>query len=373
MSRVDPITQALLSGVTEKVFPGAVLLVRKKGEVLYHQAVGRLGVDPASPETHTETIYDLASLTKPLATVTAIACLVQDRKLDVHQTAGEWLRALTDTPIGQVTLQQLLGHRAGLPAWRPYFETVVPSRKSPENGRDQEARKHQFLKLIGEETLVHSSQGHSVYSDLGFMLLGWIIEECTGQTLSDFCRERIYEPLEINPLFWFNHKGQVTGGNHPGGPVAPTEEDPWRGRLIHQEVHDENAYALGGIAGHAGLFGTGWAVSALGEMWLGSIVGRSTCVKSSLAQEFVTCPKPDTQNSWALGWDTPSMPSSSGSKCSPSAFGHLGYTGTSIWMDPVQDVQVVLLSNRVNPTRENVTIKSFRPMVHDVIAAELFD
>ena len=146
MSRVDPITQALLSGVTEKVFPGAVLLVRKKGEVLYHQAVGRLGVDPESPETQTETIYDLASLTKPLATVTAIACLVQDRKLDVHQTAGEWLRALTDTPIGQVTVQQLLGHRAGLPAWRPYFETVVPSRKSPENGRDQEASKYQFLK-----------------------------------------------------------------------------------------------------------------------------------------------------------------------------------------------------------------------------------
>ena len=199
MSRVDPITQALLSGVKDEVFPGAVLVVRKKGKLIYHQAVGRISVHQESPPTQTETIYDLASLTKPLATVTAIACLVQDGKLDIHQTAGEWLQELKEKPIGQVTLQDLLGHRSGLPAWRPYYQTLAPSRKSPENYREQEDRKQQLLELIGKETLASSSHVLSVYSDLGFILLGWIIEECTGQPLSDFCRQRICEPLKVNP------------------------------------------------------------------------------------------------------------------------------------------------------------------------------
>ena len=146
--------------------------------------------------------------------------------------------------------------------------------------------------------------------------------------------------------------------------IAPTEDDPWRGRLLHGEVHDGNAAALGGVAGHAGLFGTAQAVGQVTKAWLDSYSGKPSLFQRDVVRQFV---KAQPGTSWGLGWDTPSQPSSSGQWFSPESFGHLGFTGTSIWIDPIKELEVIFLSNRVHPTRENQAIKTFRPKLHDVI------
>jgi len=163
--------------------------------------------------------------------------------------------------------------------------------------------------------------------------------------LADFARERIFLPLEADNLTFGIHDihGDVSGR------IAPTEEDPWRGRVLQGEVHDENAAALGGIAGHAGLFGTAQAVGQITKAWLDSFLGKPSIFRQELVSQFVNA-QPGT--SWALGWDTPSYPSSSGQWFSPQSFGHLGFTGTSIWIDPIRELEVIFLSNRVHPTRE---------------------
>jgi len=152
--------------------------------------------------------------------------------------------------------------------------------------------------------------------------------------------------------------------------VAPTEQDEWRTRLLCGEVHDENAAAMGGIAGHAGLFGTAESVLAVSGAWLSAYCGRTSILEKELVREFTTRQEFDERSSWALGWDTPSMPSSSGTSFSDRSFGHLGYTGTSLWIDPMCELEVVLLSNRVHPTRKNEKIKAFRPYIHDLVYGE---
>jgi CubicO group peptidase (beta-lactamase class C family) len=155
-----------------------------------------------------------------------------------------------------------------------------------------------------------------------------------------------------------------------GGGVAPTEVDSWRGRLLCGEVHDENAAALGGEAGHAGLFGSVDAVLAITGIWMQAYHGRAAILDQGLVREFTRRQDPAGAASWALGWDTPSIPSSAGQYFAARSFGHLGYTGTSIWIDPEQELEVVLLSNRVHPTRTNEAIRDFRPMIHDLVYRE---
>ena len=152
--------------------------------------------------------------------------------------------------------------------------------------------------------------------------------------------------------------------------MAATEDDPWRGRVLKGEAHDENAFAMGGVAGHAGLFGAAAAVLAVSSLWLKGYLGRGTLFLPELVRRFASRQNRAGDSSWALGWDTPSLPSSSGTRLSRRSFGHLGYTGTSLWVDPMQELEVVLLSNRVHPTRENNKIREFRPVIHDLIYEE---
>lgn len=241
-----------------------------------------------------------------------------------------------------------------------------------------EQAKQLVLDLIRREPLLAPTGTRSLYSDLGFILLGFIIERLAGCSLATFVRERVYEPIKAEPLFFVRRDGTIVGGSRAAGEqskllslVAPTEEDPWRGRVLCGEVHDENAYALGGIAGHSGLFGTAAAVLAVSGCWLDSYLGRESLLRSDLVRRFVTRQDMPAGSSWGLGWDTPSAPSSSGAKFSPKSFGHLGYTGTSLWIDPERELEVVLLSNRVHPTRQNNAIREFRPKIHDIIYEEL--
>jgi CubicO group peptidase (beta-lactamase class C family) len=228
------------------------------------------------------------------------------------------------------------------------------------------------LGLIRQESLEAPPGARSVYSDLGFMLLGVLVERVSGSRLAAYCRQAVFEPMGAS-LFFLGQAAEEAGGTSAvaAALIAPTEDDPWRGRLLRGEVHDENAHALGGAAGHAGLFGTASAVSAVVGHWLDGCLGRSPVLPADLVKRFTARQEGIAGSSWAMGWDTPSAPSSSGSRFSATSFGHLGYTGTSIWVDPTKELEVVLLSNRVHPTRRNEAIKQFRPQIHDVIYDEL--
>lgn len=368
MFNSDPITQALKAGVQQGVFPGAVLLVRLRNTIVYHKAVGLVSSLPASPGARLTTIYDLASLTKPLGTVSALVCLVQDGLISLNQTVGSILRPLVNDPIGDVTIRDLLCHRSGLPAWRPYYKHFGVQPGNFTQSHSREKARNFILDQIRCEPLEHPPRSKTLYSDLGFMLLGFVIEEKTYQSLAQYCQERIFDPLLANPLFFGTNKGDVSYEGKPSFDVAPTEQDPWRGRLLQGEVHDENAYVLGGIAGHSGLFGTAEAVAVLSGAWLGGYRRTHAFFDQELVKEFVTR---QNESSWALGWDTPSQPSSSGNHFSSVTFGHLGFTGTSVWIDPICDLEVILLSNRVHPTRGNHKINTFRPMIHNVVYEEL--
>ena len=356
------VLQAFQQAVHDKVFPGAVALVRSHGTVVFHEAVGTRGTPPDDQPVRRESIYDLASLTKPLATSTAMLCLVQDGYLHLDQPVSQWAEELRASPFTGVVLGQLLSHRAGLPAWRPYYEQLAPAGLPPQNEEERRQRVHALLNAIAREPIEYQPGSQSLYSDVGFMVLGVIVERCVGTSLAAYCRRRIYEPLGISALAF-------TGGDEAEtedpAEIVPTEWDRWRNRLLRGEVHDENAYALGGCAGHAGLFGTAHAVSQLSAAWLQAVQGRDGVLSAALAKQFVH--RQSGTSSWGLGWDTPSAPSSSGTRFSSRAFGHVGFTGTSLWIDPSCDLEVIILSNRVHPTRTNTAIKTFRPQIHDAI------
>ena len=364
MDMSAPITRALQQGVDEGVFPGAVLFVRWQGTIHYHHAVGSTSYLPSQVPTSLDTIYDLASLTKPLATATSIICLVQDGQLALDQEIQSVLSELEGHPIAKSTIRDLLCHRSGLPGWRPLYEKVeLRDGKIPKE-LGVEGCRNLVLEQIAQEPLEYQPRTKSIYSDLGFILLGFAIEAVSQQSLNQYCAERIFSPLNVRTLSYGD-------GGVPSSDIAPTEQDSWRGRLLHGEVHDENAYVLGGVAGHAGLFGTAEAVSIVTRSWLDAYRGRDLRLDPKLVRQFVSRQEEPTDSSWVLGWDTPSHPSSSGTRFSPSSFGHLGFTGTSIWIDPEVKLEFILLTNRVHPTRENNKIREFRPMIHDLVYEQI--
>jgi CubicO group peptidase (beta-lactamase class C family) len=368
------IQTALQSAVDDGVFPGAQLAVRLGGELQCLVVAGRLSSEPPGLPVQSTTIYDLASLTKPLVTVTSILLLTQCAKVALGDPVQEVLAELEGAPIGQATVRELLTHRSGLPGWRPFFERLdARGMIRGFSGGDQPV-KQQVLKMIRDERLIYARGTRSVYSDLGFMLLGFLVERLSGMALDVWCEEAIVRPLRADPLMFCPTAEQARPDVvHPivdVSRIAPTEQNEWRDRLLRGEVHDENAAAMGGVAGHAGLFGTAESVLAVSGAWLRGYHGRDSILDGKLVRQFTTRQGSDAQSSWALGWDTPSAPSSSGSSFSERSFGHLGYTGTSLWIDPLCELEVVLLSNRVHPSRRNEKIKVFRPCIHDLVYRE---
>ncbi len=363
------IQAAMDQAVRDGVFPGGVLAVRLAGEPKCLVAAGYLSSDPHDP-VQISTVYDLASLTKPLATVTSILLLVQSGKLDLDAPVAHTLDDLEGAPIGSASLRDLLTHCSGLPGWRPLYERL--SAKGVAWGRSEYVRQS-VLHLIRDEPLIYGRGERSEYSDLGFILLGLAVERASGMQLDEYFYESVARPLGAQPLS-FNPTAR---DSHPARPavdvssIAPTEWDEWRRQLLKGHVHDDNAAAMGGVAGHAGLFGTAEAVLAVSGAWLRSCKGQRSILEHRLVREFTRRASPSLHSGWALGWDTPTAPSSSGSYLSPESFGHLGYTGTSLWIDPRRKLEIVLLTNRVHPTRKNEAIRAFRPMIHDVVFREI--
>lgn len=365
----DVLDQAVLEGV----FPGAVLAVRRATESIATFCAGRISTVPLGPTVRASTVYDLASLTKPLVTTTALALLVQEGCCRLDDKLTNYLPEFAEASIGSATLRQLLTHSSGLPGWRGFYERLSPDGTTPSSHEERIRAKREMIQLIRAESLVYQRGSRSLYSDLGFMLLGWVAERCSQRTLTCFFQDRVVRPLG-GLRMWFvpaeRLKWLLDESNTLGGGVAPTEVDSWRGRLLCGEVHDQNAAALGGVAGHAGVFGTADAVLAVTGEWLHAYRGRNVLLDQGIVREFTRPQVLGVGSSWALGWDTPTTPSSSGRHFSGRSFGHLGYTGTSIWIDPECELEVVLLSNRVHPTSKNDAIREFRPVIHDLVYEE---
>ena len=374
MATSHVIQAALQSAVDDGVFPGAQLAVRLRGELKCMVVAGRLSSEPPGLPVQPTTIYDLASLTKPLATVTSVLLLIQRSLVALEDSVQGILPELEGATIGRVTVRDLLTHRSGLPGWRPFYERLdARGHVSGLPGGDQVLKQY-VLHMIRDEPLIYVCGERSVYSDLGFMLLGFLVERLSGMALDLWCDDAIVRPLRADPLMFCPTAARVQPGVGPpavdASCIAPTEQDDWRHRFLCGEVHDENAAAMGGVAGHAGLFGTAESVLAVSGAWLRGYHGRESILDEKLVRQFTVRQESAARSSWALGWDTPSAPSSAGSRFSERSFGHLGYTGTSLWIDPLCELEVVLLSNRVHPSRRNEKIKVFRPSIHDLVYRE---
>ncbi len=342
--------------ITERAFPALVVEVGDATQPLWRETFGRLTFDAGAPPAAEDTVFDLASLTKVLSTTPLLMQQVErgaialDDPVMRHITA--WQRFDRGLEQGSdraaVTVRDLLAHCSGLPAYRPFF-------------RDYRGRA-EFEDAIARTPLDYIPGTASVYSDLGFMLLGFMLDdEVPLAARFDTLRAQmgIVEDLQFNPPPQWAWR------------TAPTEFDPWRGRLLVGDVHDENASALGGVAGHAGLFGTVAAVGASARHVLQVLDGRIGAFRRDTLELFITRRADVPGSSRALGWDTMMPTSSCGSRMSPRAFGHTGFTGTSLWIDPDRGVYAALLTNRVQPTRDNDAIKHVRPAVHDAIWEEL--
>jgi CubicO group peptidase (beta-lactamase class C family) len=369
--------KALRSGL----FPGAVLTVATGGEVVFEAAWGGVTHVPWSARVSPGTVYDLASLTKPLATALSVMALIERDKLDLDDTLGSFFSEVPLDKI-QISIRHLLGHTSGLPAYRPFYKELI--HLAPDS------RLLEIKKLLMAEPLVSFPGTQARYSDLGFMLLGWVIESLTGKGLADAAQELVFEPLHVKSLYFPLTSNSAIGQIPPELPltkgeredlrdkcckglVAPTEVCPFRGRVVWGEVHDLNAWVIGGVAGHAGLFGTAGSVAKLLLRLLDIYKGRSNVPNfpKGLLQEFWHVQGSDPESTWALGFDTPSpAASNAGSSFSSRSIGHLGFTGTSFWMDLEHEILVVLLANRTFPKADRESqaeMRQFRALLHDLV------
>ncbi len=351
-------TESLIKeAIKSNIFPGAVLVASLKGRVVFHKAFGRADIFAGTAMT-TQTFFDLASLTKPLATTLAVMRLVQAGQLDLDQPVVEILPVLDGSGKQKITTRHLLAHTSGLPHWRPWF---IRLRHHPPAKRREE-----LCRLLIAEPLEAQPGEITAYSDLGFMLLAWIIEEISAQRLDHFVNAAVYNPLSIEDLFYIDR----WPGAVPADRFAATQLCPWRQQLLKGQVDDDNTWAMGGIGGQAGLFGTAIEVGVLAETLRLTAAGAevSSLFTASTVNSFF-----ERQSSGrALGFDMPTRPdSSTGQFFSDYSVGHLGHTGTSFWIDPERSLVVVLLTNRVHPFRYSAGILSFRPVLHDTVVQEL--
>ena len=357
----DRVEALLNKGVVEGVYPGAVLLVAFQGDVLFKHVGSRTLVPEVLPMGR-DTIFDLASLTKPLATTLAVMKLFDSGIIELDQPLEDLLPKALPRDKKTITPRLLLSHSAGFADWKPFYLELDPIRREERKGR----LRAELLNI----PLAYPPGKGTLYSDLGFMVLEWMVEEVAGMKLPQFLRKHFYDPLGLNKTFFYEHGVPLRFGEDQ---FAATEDCPWRKKVLKGIVHDENAYALGGYSGHAGLFGNArevyTLVSLLREHYRGE---REDYLRPETVRVFFRRQDLVKGSTWALGWDTPSPEnSSSGGHFSKRSVGHLGFTGTSVWIDLERDVIVIFLTNRVHPTRKNEKIRAFRPVLHDKVMKEL--
>ena len=343
----DPARSLIQSGLAARAFPAAVVEVGRESGAIWREAFGALTYDPGAASCTPDTIFDLASLTKVVATASTTMALVRGARIALDQAVADWLDDWRTPGRSGILIRHLLDHSSGLPAHARFWEAA----------RDRT----DIRRALASLPLEREPGTASVYSDPGFIALGFLLEQAGAASLEDQFKSFDFgggEPLLYLP------------GPDLLDRIAPTERDPWRGRVLRGEVHDENAALLGGVAPHAGLFGTAGAVGAFARVVMRTLREDTPLGSPALMRRFAT--KTGVPgSSRALAWDTMLPTSSCGTRMSPSAIGHTGFTGTSLWIDHERDLYVVLLTNRVHPTRENNQLRDVRPHIHDAIVEEV--
>ena len=337
----------LQRALAARAFPAAVAEVGTSREPLWREAFGRLTFDAHARPAADDTIFDLASLTKVLATTTLVMRHVERGTLGLDDPVSRHLPRWRGRDRETVTLRDLLSHSSGLPAHRPFYREL--------RGRDE------FERGIVETPLEYEPRSQSIYSDLGFMLLGFILEDAASlptQVDAMLLQMGAIQDLRFHPPDIWKSR------------TAPTQENVLRGRLLIGEVDDDNTWALGGAAGQAGLFGTAAAVGEYARHLLQVLDERVGAFRKETLDAFIARQTGVPGSSRALGLDTMLPTSSCGTRMSARAFGHTGFTGTSLWIDPERDLYAVLLTNRVHPTPANEAIKQVRPAFHDAVVQE---
>jgi CubicO group peptidase (beta-lactamase class C family) len=366
------VENATEEAVKQGVFPGAVLLVGRGEDVLYERAFGWRSLLPARIPMRLSTIFDLASLTKPLATTLGLMLLVKENKLQLDDQVTQFVPSLANTPT---KIRHLLNHTSGLPAWKPYYEDVIHcATKGKTVFVGSRAAKNYILKQVHQEAPLSEPGTQALYSDLGFMVLGEIIETISGTNLDVFFHDRILQRLKLRSTTFIDLTPCPTSQSQfKEDEIAPTELCPWRKKVLCGEVHDDNAFAMGGVAGHAGLFSSARGIHTIVAKLDRCLQGCDSFLSQRLVEEFFTKDDSVPRSTHALGWDTPALEkSSSGRHFSRRSVGHLGFTGTSLWWDLEKNCHVILLTNRVHPNRNNEKIKWFRPKIHDLIMQAIY-
>jgi serine-type D-Ala-D-Ala carboxypeptidase len=347
--------EILNKGIAEHAFPGASVAVTHHGGLVALKAVGRFTYEPSSPEVMAATIFDVASVSKVVAT-TSMAMILYERGLldleaPVVALAPEFMgngRSRVDPRRKEVTIYMLLAHSSGLPAYEKLFQRA--------------SKKEDLLSLAFATDLTADPGTRAAYSDIGFIILGTVLERIADESLDRFCQREIFGTLGMT----------YTTFNPPSAwrsSIPPTSRgDDSRDHIIQGEVQDENAYVMGGVAGHAGAFSSATDLAIFANSMLNE--GRPL-IRPETLKLFTSRESSPTGTSRTLGWDTPSVPSQSGKYFSANSFGHLGYTGTSLWIDPQRQLSIVMLTNRTWPDCSNAGIKQIRPMFHDAIVEAL--
>ncbi len=344
VGRLDNIVK---TAIEEAVAPGVAIAVGRNGHIAYMKGYGYIDWNrPGSPPVDTNTLYDLASLTKVIATTTVAMILEGGGQLDLNRTVASYLPEFNSPEKAQITVKQILTHSGGLEAGANIYSTA--------RGREQ------YLQQINARPLQYTPGTNMIYSDWDMIILQLVMERITGKTLDVLANEKIFKPLgmtdtQFQPSFSLRPR------------IAPTQVDDVRGGLLWGTVHDENAWAMGGVAGHAGLFSTARDLALFSMMILNGGEGANGVRIAKPATIARWTARQGKESTRTLGWDSPDGGSSAGQFFSPWSFGHTGFTGTSIWIDPEKDLFVVVLTNRVNPTRSNTRHVQLRRDVADAV------
>jgi len=371
--KLGKVETALDKAIEKQEIPGAVVLARmpREGEVFEYAWVR--GLAAARPERlpmRRDTIFDLASLTKPIATTTAIMLLVDEGSIALDDPVAKTLPSFADRGKEEVTIRHLLSHCAGLKPWREFHQLLIQKeRKTGERMLGTPEGREWILDRVLRGGLVHDPGAAAVYGDLDFMVLGAIVEAVSRQPFDAFCESRIFTRLGLvdTRFFPIPVDGSQAVPDAIRRRVAATENCPWRERIIWGEVHDPNASAMGGVAGHAGLFSTADDVMRFAQLFVDAYHGRNDSLPGDRVREFCERQNLPVSSDWALGWDTPTAgASSSGRHFSEKSVGHLGFTGTSLWIDLERELIVVMLTNRIHQVAKRSRF-SLRPKVHDAI------
>ena len=361
MRGLADIDHAVTTAISQGWMPGAVLAFGRGEDLLYCRAFGEAARLPHAVPMREETLFDLASLTKVLATTVLLMKRAEDQMLDLDAPLGSLLPGRYPKDKSPLSLRLLLTHASGLPASLRLCDEFAPR---PADGH---AQRHLIIERILTTPLTAEPGARTRYSDLGPIVAGDALEQLSGSTLDHLCDAEVYGPLGLEDTFFVHLDTPLAKAQRRVGEFAATEDCPWRGRVVQGEVHDETAYLLRGVAGHAGLFSRMQNLLDLA----GVLTGDSGFVSAQTVRQFTARQNLVPDSTRAIGWDTAGPGSACGHHFSTHAFGHTGFTGTSFWVDPQTGLYVVLLANRIHPAREDTGFLSFRPGLHDLIAATL--